>query len=284
MEQLLEPSKDVLDVLVQGLIVIIPIVISWFIRTYVRSSAAETQIASIIRLSNAAIDYVENLDRRGDLALPPDVKKGGYKLKIASQWAESELKRTGITISNEEASKWISAEFQKRVGDLRPVNLIAEVTVKAVDLIQGLEQRQQLAPPPGIDQISYLAELAADWAVAQLSKGGVAVSRDEARTWIRAELLQRFQTQVGGSPIGDRLAQLATQAVEFLEQVRAKGQILVQPGVAAEDVETDLATAWLLTEAAKQGLAVSSAQVAQAAVEALRHRRVTSHAVVVARS
>src|SRR5215216_6346630 len=109
MQEVVTPNKDLLDILVQVIVLVIPIVLSWFIRTYIRSSTVENNLAAITRMSNAAIDYVENLDKRGDLALPPEVKKGGYKLKLASQWLESELQRAGIKIDDEQASKWVAS-------------------------------------------------------------------------------------------------------------------------------------------------------------------------------
>jgi hypothetical protein len=272
MQIALAPTKDVLDVLLQLLVLVIPIVISWFIRTYVRASAVETDLAAIVRLSNAAIDYVENLDKRGELVLPPEVKKGGYKLKLAAQWLEAELKRAGVKMTEEQAEKWISSEFQKRVGDVRPVATIAELTRAAVDLIQDLERSKLVELPSDVDRTTYLAGLAADWVVAELAKRGANVSREEALTWVRAELLQRLQAQIGELPADDRLAKLATAAVEFLERLKASGQLAVRPGTPGESVETDVATAWLLTEAARQGLAVTSDQIAEAVTIALRQR------------
>jgi hypothetical protein len=272
MQIALAPTKDVLDVLIQLLVLVIPIVISWFIRTYVRASAVETDLAAIVRLSNAAIDYVENLDKRGELVLPPEVKKGGYKLKLAAQWLEAELKRAGVKMTEEQAEKWISSEFQKRVGDVRPVATIAELTRAAVDLIQDLERSKLVELPSDVDRTTYLAGLAADWVVAELAKRGANVSREEALTWVRAELLQRLQAQIGELPADDRLAKLATAAVEFLERLKASGQLAVRPGTPGESIETDVATAWLLTEAARQGLAVTSDQIAEAVTIALRQR------------
>src|SRR3972149_5306826 len=121
MQPPVSPDKDWLDILVQLLVVVIPILLSWFVRTYVKSSTAEKEVAAIVRLSNAAIDFVENLDKRGELALPPDVKKGSHKLKLAAEWMESELKRAGISVTDDEAKKWIASEFQKRMGGVPPV-------------------------------------------------------------------------------------------------------------------------------------------------------------------
>ena len=281
MEQLIPITKQVLDILIQLALLIVPIIISWFIYTYVRSTAAGNNVAAIVRLANAAIDYIENLDKRGDLVVGPDVKKGGVKLKLAANWLEQELQKSGIKIDDEQAQKWVAAEFQKRVGDIRPVAAFGEVTRMAVNLIQDLERNHFITLPPNVERDAHLAVLASDWVVTQLAKGGVTVSRDEAMTWVRAELLQRLQDQVSVLPAGERLTKLAEGAVDFLERLKASGQIAVRPGVADEDIETDITTAWLLTEAAQQGLSVSSSQIARAAAEALRKRAAEARPLVI---
>lgn len=270
------PTNQILDVLLRLLILIIPIVISWFIRTYVRGSAAERNIAAIAELANSAINYVENLDRRGDLKLPPDVKKGGYKLKLASDWLVSQLDRNGIKMTNEQAQSWVASEFQKHVGDVRPVTAIAELTRTGVDMVQNLDRNHQITLPPAADQLTYMAGLASDWVIAQLATQGASISRDDAIAWARAELLQRLQGQSLVPQSNDRLMQLANGAVEALAQLKANGQISVRPGASGGDMDADLAIAWVLTEAVKQGLPVTSDQVAQAVVAVLRQR----HALV----
>ncbi len=258
-------DKDILDVVIQVLLIVLPILITWFIRTYVRGAKSERDIAAIVRLSNVAIDYVENLDKRGDLTLPPDISKGAAKLSAAGEWLEAELKRAGIKISNDEARKWIAAEFQKRVGDVRMVGTIAQLAKDSVDTILRLDQSGIVSLPSEIERVAYLSGLAADWIVAELAKLGGSISREEALIWARAELANRMGAQISGlgtpvQSVQDRLDQLAKQAVNFVEELKIQGQIAV-PG---EEMEADLAVAWLLTESAKQGLAVNSAQIADA--------------------
>lgn len=263
-------NKDVLDIVLQLIVLVVPIVISWFIRTYVKGTVSEKNLAAIVRLSNSAIDFVENLDNNKQLNVPPGAQKGVEKLKLAANWLEGELNRAGIKMTDEEAQKWISSEFQKRVGDIRPVTQIAEVTHSAVDLILNVERTNMVELPPEVDRIAYLAGLAADWSLAQLAmKKWTNISREEALTWARAELVQRLQGPVGEAPAANPLAKLAQGAVEFLQQLKAGGRLAVQPGAAGENIEADVATAWLLTEAAKQGLTVTSSQIAEAIANVL---------------
>jgi hypothetical protein len=207
MQDAISSNKDWLDVLVQVLIIVTPIVVAWFIRTYVRGSAAERDLAAIVRLSNAAIDYVENLDKRGDL---PEAKKGIHKLNLAGKWLEGELRRAGIKMSDEDARKWIASEFQKRVGGVQMVGTITQLTHAAVDLIQDLERSMAVELPPGVDRITYLAELAADWVRAELAKRGASISREEALAWVRAEFMQRLHAEE--VPSGDGLAGKAAES------------------------------------------------------------------------
>ena len=164
-----ESLNQLLNVLVQLMIVVIPILLSWIIRTYVKSSNAERGTAAIVRLANAGIDFVENLDNTGSLNLPPDYKKGVYKLKLATEFLESELERAGIKMTAEEAQKWISSEFQKRIGEVRPVKDIAALTSESADLVLDLEKRGLLERPPQIERQAHLTELVADLVQARLS-------------------------------------------------------------------------------------------------------------------
>jgi hypothetical protein len=277
MEEAISPTKDLLDVLIQVLIVVLPVVITWFIRTYVRGSAAERNIAAIVRLSNSAINLVENLDKRGALDLPTDISKGAYKLRLAGSWLESELKRAGIKINDEEARHWIASEFQKRVGDVRMVGTIAELAQQAVNLVQSLDQRGVVEIPPEVERAVHLTELAADWLITQIAKQGATISREEALTWVRAEFLQQLGGQVSnGSSVSDALTDLAERAVAFLEKLKSSGQLVLQPDTAPEQFETDVAAAWAMTEAAKQGLTVTKTQITEAVAAALRQHDVGS--------
>jgi hypothetical protein len=271
MQDIVTPNKDLLDVLVQVLVLVIPIVIAWFINTYVKGSKYEKDAAAIVQLSNSAIDLVENMDTRGALNLPPDAKKSVYKLQLASQWLNGELNRAGIKMSEEDAKNWITSEFQKRMGDVRPVKQIAELSQQAMDLILNLEQSGAIKVPPDADRIAYLGGLAADWALAHLPSSWTNITRDEVFTWTRAELL-KSQLPPSAAPVQDRLPQLANAAVAFVDQLKASNSLTVRPGTSGANVESDLALAWMMTEVAKQGLSVTSDQIAQAVATALQRK------------
>lgn len=297
--------QEFLNAIVQLMIVIIPIAITWFIRNYVKGTQSEKDIAAVVQLSNSAIDFVENLDSRGALNLPPDVKKGVYKLQVGSQWLVGELQRNGIKMSQDEAEKWLASEFQKRMGDVRPVKDIAEVTKTAIEIVMQMQRAGALQLPPDVDQITYLAELAADWILTHLPGSWTNITRDEALTWARAELLQKaplllppapapITTPPATLPVAlpvaptvtppvaqpatipvmtvDPVAQLAVKAVAFVDQLKASGTLALKPGAAQGSLDADLALAWLLTEAARQGLAASPEQLEQAVKTALSAR------------
>ena len=266
---------QVYNMLIQLVLVAIPIVLSWFIRNYIRGNTAEKKIGTVVRLANAAIDYVENLDRRGDLMLPGTVKKGGHKLQLAAEWLENELGKSGLTVSTEEAKQWVASEFQRRVGGVQMVGTVAELTKRAVEMIEALESNKTIELPAEADRITYLAGLAADWVVAQFAMQGGTITRAEAVTWVRAELLEQQQMRGYAKPNNSELATLARQAASFVEGLKATGQLVLQPGVPRATVETDVATAWLLTEIAKRGLAVSSEEITQAIRAALKQKLIT---------
>ena len=262
--------NDLLNVLIQLLIVVLPVVVTWFIRMYVKNTSIEPKVAVITRLANSAIDYVENLDKRGDLSLPPGARKGTHKLQLAGEWLIGELERQGINMTDDEAKKWVASEFQKRMGGVQSVDKIATVTKTAVEMIQTMIDSKLVNIPPEVDRFSYLAGLAADWVIAQLAENGTTVTREQALTWVRAELFNSLQ--IGEIPTADPLDGLVRQAISFLEEMKAQGKLTIQPGASRTDVEIDIATAWVLTEATKQGLSVTPDRILQKVTAALKQR------------
>jgi hypothetical protein len=230
MDQFFEQTNQILELIVQVVLIVAPILITWFIRNYVQGTRAEKDIGAIMRLSNSAIDYVENLDKRGDLNFNPDVSKGVQKLQLAGNWLESELNRAGISMTDEDAQKWISSEFQKRLGEVRMVGLLAELSRTAVSMVNNLEQNGLIEIPPDAERIKHHADLAADWVVAQYAKEGAAISREEALIWVRAELLKTLQIVNNERPTNVQLQELAKRAVAFLKGLKESGRLVVQSG------------------------------------------------------
>ncbi|MCP5095499.1 MAG: hypothetical protein GY943_08100 [Chloroflexi bacterium] len=105
----------------------IPIIITWYAQTYVKGTHNERHLAAVVRISNSAIDYVENLDNRGELTISENASKGLQKLSTAGAWMEQELKGMGISMSNEEAQRWIASEFQNRVGVVVTVGKLGQL-------------------------------------------------------------------------------------------------------------------------------------------------------------
>jgi len=273
--EFISANKDTLDLILQVLVIVLPVVLSWFVRSYVRSNAAEKQIGSIARLSNAAIDYVENLDKRGDLVLSPDARKGIAKLNLAADWLESELSRNGIRVTTDEAKSWISAEYQKRVGDPRPESDLREQAKVAVDLIQAVEGANFARLLKDPERLAFLAQFAADWIVSHLAhQRSATITHTEALSWVNAEILQRIQPEPAPAFAGEAASatpgDLAHQAVVFLQELKERGLLTIASGTSAAAVERDLAVAWMMTEAAKQGRVVSPQEIARAVNEALR--------------
>lgn len=274
MNEFIAQNKDIFDLLLQIVYLVVPIVISWLIRTYVKKSNYEKQIASILRLSNSAIDYVENLEKRGELVVPAQMKNGQAKLFEASKWLENELHNNGIQITTEDASKWISSEFQKRMGGVQTSSATADFARRAVDLVQGLEKGDLSMLPQDKTRLDILAGLAADWLAAKLvEERGVTLSRSEAETWVRAELLNRLQ--IKQLPSGDQLMDLARQAVGFMTELKVTGRLVPLPGTSGKNIERDVAVAWMLTEAAKQAMTISPAEITRMITIALQERNNT---------
>jgi hypothetical protein len=271
MEEFIAQNKDIVDLLLQIVYLVVPIVISWLIRTYVRNSNYERQIASIVRLSNVAIDTMENMEKRGELVVPPGMKKGQFKLNQAAEWLEAELNTNGIKVSTDDATRWISAEFQKRLGGVHTTSITQEMTKMAVDLIQGLGKGNLSELAEDKERLDLFVSLAADWLSARLSEQrGVRINHEEADTWVRAELLNRLQ--VKQLPSGDTLMDLARQAVAYVNGLKASGRLAARPGMPAE-FDIDIAAAWMLTEALQLGMSVTPEEIANAVNTVIRARK-----------
>lgn len=262
-------TSKLLEYAVYTISTVIPVVVAWYIRTFVKSANNEKDVAVIVRLANTAIDYVENLDQRNELEVPEGARKGIVKLQKAGQWLEDELKRSGVKISNEEAEKWVASKYQERMGGVRPVGAMAQVTGMAVDLIEDLDAKTGITLPAGVEQHAYLLGQAADWVTVELAKQNVTMTREEALSWVQAEILQRLRLPAIGQPAAERLTALAGAAVEFVARLKDQGRLKIQPAGLAVDIDADLVTAWILVEAAKQGLPATTSQIAAAVSTAL---------------
>jgi len=271
MEEVIAKNKDIVDLLLQITYLVVPIVISWLIRTYVRKSNYEKQIASIVRLSGVAIDTMENMEKRGELVVPPGIKKGQFKLAQAAEWLEAELNTNGVKVTTEDATRWISAEFQKRMGGVQTTSITQEVTKMAVDLLQGLGKGNLSELAEDKERLDLLVGLASDWLSARLAEQrGVRINHDEAETWVRAELLNRLQ--VKQLPSGDTLMDLARQAVAYVNGLKASGRLAARPGMPPE-FDVDIAAAWMLTEALQLGMSITPEEIANAVNTVIRARK-----------
>ncbi len=269
MQEFISSNKDLLDVLIQLLIVVIPILLTWFIRTYVKSAEQQKKLAAIVHLSNAAIDYAEDLQKRGDLddylskwGLSDDViqhaSSGIQKLNIAGKFAEQELDRMGIKVTDEEAQAWIAAEFQKRIGDIGRTRSVDQRTREALSLLQALQQSGMISLPTDTYQATQLADHVASWAITQTNGGMEDVLREEALATVRTELTPGVEPQVETPEVSPetKLRELGRQSVAYVEQLKRDRKLTLP--------ETDLAVAWMLTEVTQQGLNVTTDQIAGA--------------------
>jgi hypothetical protein len=263
---------ETLDRVFQIIMLLLPVVAAiatWFLRTYVKSAKVEKDVAAIVRLSNAAIDFAEDLDKRGELGkylqmwnMPEDVisltSNGLKKLNIAGKWLESELGRQGIQMTDEEAKSWIASQFQGRVGDLGRERGIAERTEEAASLLRALQRSGLIALPADGARVALLGDAVANWVVGRLGEEETAPLRQQALARFESHLVVPPQVPGGPAtpPVESQLADLARQSVQYVEQLKASHELTL-PAV-------DIAVAWVLTEVTKRGLAVTTEQIAAA--------------------
>jgi hypothetical protein len=166
-------------------------------------------------------------------------------------------------MTDEEAQSWIAAEFQKRVGDIGRERRISERTQEAVNLLKALAQSGLIGLPADRADVSLLASNVADWIITQVDL--------EATDPLRDQVLVQLQTGMGveptpavpppHSPIEAKLADLARQAVQYVQELKSSRELTLS--------EMDIAGAWVLTEVTKQGLPVTTEQIASAVRDAL---------------
>jgi hypothetical protein len=278
MVDIIEENKDLLDLLIQLLIIVLPIVLTWFARTYVKSEQAQKRMGSIVRLANIAIDYAEDLDKRGDLDkhlrmynLPQDIidhtSRGIQKLNLAGVFVEQELAKIGVKVTNEEAKAWIASEFRSRVGDIGKERTAITRAQEAVVILQNLDQSGLITLPDDVDQALHIADRIADWILEQTDGEDDPVVQHEVRLRVRRELLGN------GIPTGNEpppsphvppeadLETLAQEAVRYVEKLKQSHDLTLP--------ESDVAAAWILTEVTKRNIPVTTDQIARAVREAM---------------
>src|SRR5260221_6789742 len=99
MTPIFSSTRDFLGFVIQALFVLVAMAAIWLFYRYVHSVRTQTRVASTPHLADAAIDYVDDLDRRGELTAPQGTDKGAYKRQLAAQSLKSELESDGYSIS-----------------------------------------------------------------------------------------------------------------------------------------------------------------------------------------
>ena len=261
------PSQaTIIEILIEqiGLILISLIMgwLAWLVRRYLRSLGDEKKLATITQVANAAIDYAEDLDKRGDLGviltrlnLSPDVidstSKGIQKLHVAGHWVKDEVKRMGVDMTEEEAQKWVAAEFQKRIAGL-------ELTPEQLNKLQTLLLVLQ---DLDMDKVSALLMDESQ----TMAKGEIQIVKiDSSSPEVKSvpEPSVTIPELSPSEPVAEpeptpknELTDLARQAVEYVETLKIDRQLSVP--------EIDIATAWMLTEVTKRGLTVAPDQISR---------------------
>ena len=238
---------------------LLAIVAIWALAQRVRLARARRRPAATTQLADAAIDYVEHLDERGELVLPDGASKSAAKLALATAWARAELARLGIRLDDDEATAWLRARLHRRSAELRPVAAMTAAAREAVDRVERLLMSDSTARLDHSERTLFYARLAADWFVVRLAEQGATVGREEGQVWVQAELLRRLNARADDMAGRNDLDSLVLEANIFLDTLRANNRL-----PAGSDAARDLAIAWVLTEVAKRGLAYTPREIVAA--------------------
>lgn len=238
---------------------LLAIVAIWALAQRVRLARARRRPAATTQLADAAIDYVEHLDERGELVVPDGASKSAAKLALAAGWAQAELARLGIRLGDDEATAWLRARLHRRSAELRPVAAMTAAAREAVDRVERLLMSDSTARLDHSERTLFYARLAADWFVVRLAEQGATVGREEGQVWVQAELLRRLNARADDMAGRNDLDSLVLEANTFLDTLRANNRL-----PAGSDAARDLAVAWVLTEVAKRGLAYTPREIVAA--------------------
>lgn len=280
MEFFFETAGQMLNLFVQLIIIVVPVILAAFARNFIQGTRLERYLNAVKQVANAAIDYVENLDERGDLDTPQQGSKGLHKLGKASGWLKNEMEQMGYAISNDEAKRWVSSEFQNRMGGVNRSPKMFEKAKEAVDLLQRFEKVPLIDLPPEGERFNFLIGIGADWVVARLAEKGVPTTREEAFSWVRSEILNRlddptshvpthsitdiFDDLLSNLPPEEQLQTLAKQAVNYARDLERSGKLKLKPGKKGkDDAIASFAMGRLITRAGELGLEVSTDEIGQ---------------------
>ncbi|WP_374687852.1 hypothetical protein [Promineifilum sp.] len=265
----IEPIAAAIEALLRPVallaLIVLALFVAWAVVHRVRQGRAERRLAAVLQLADAAIDYVEHLDARGDLTVPAGGVKSGFKLALAGEWLQAEAARLGIRLAVEEAAAWVRARLQRRSGELKLFVTMAEAAREAVDRVERLVMGDSTARLDTSNRTLFYSRLAADWFVVRLAEHGAVVTRDEGTAWVQAELLRRLNARADEMATRNDLASLALEANAFLDTLRANNRL-----PAGIEAARDLAIAWVLTEVAKRGLAYTPREIVGAVKQIVR--------------
>ena len=257
----LAQSDTLMSLLTQVVLVVVPIFLTWFARNFVKTNEQQKELGIIARLANAGIDYAEDVDKRGEvqgfydlLKLSPaarvETSKGLQKLQLAGNWLVAELEKRGIKTTEQDAQKWVAAEFQNRIGSVSVVRPAAEISKDVANLIDELDRKGLIQLPANLAQVNDLTLSLANWIVDRVGDSSPEkreLQRQEAVTTLRSKIEEKAALSApgGGSADDQKLRDLTSAAVAYVQQIKTQ-YTLTMP-------ERDVAAAWLLTEITKQG-------------------------------
>lgn len=273
--------QEIYDIAVSTLIVVIPTALAWYARNYLKSAENQKRLSMIATLASTAINYAEDCERRGErelaynsLDLPDSLARnpspGQQKLCLASSWLVEELQRVGIKrVSLEEAMKWVAAEFQKNVGDLRTTHSVSALTDLAADLLNQLGRSGHITLPSNTLETVSLIQSIADWATNQFgdTKYNKLIQREAAMARITPKTL--MMAGASGRNVSKispevRLTLVAKQAVEFVTELQKQGKLKMS--------DRDTAKAWLIQQVQQDDIPATAEQLDKAIAAAFEQR------------
>lgn len=274
--EVLEAINEILKIVIELAAVILPALITWYIRAHVQGSTREGEWSALMTLAEQSILFVENAAKAGKLDLDEEAMTGLDKLHKAVDWLIVTAEAEGVKkLTPEEATALIQAKFEEMVGGVQGSSKLPEWVSQAVSAVLAWEAAGHV--PPSAGRIEHLTSLGADYveklALEQRgSPDATGISREQTEHLVRVGLLDKLSTHTIGAPAGDRLMELAREAVATVRKLEAEGQLTVKGGGSVTDMVREIATAMVLNNAVAERLEVDADDVDAALAAAFREQ------------
>ena len=224
MGALIAKDRDLLDLVIPGLLFIALIAIACALWFNARAAAADHTVAALAKLSHAAADYALGMVAQGathnpDGTILTDDEVLDDAQATAAFWLQAEARRVGIRLDAERTQQWAVLALERRMHEevtmptipqLLPVQAVCNgsgqlaslpddiqgstdqrlkiLAQRAVQFMDDLRNNGQLRVRPSNPDIDIDTDVAGAWLMTEVAKRALPVSSDSIANALKAAL------------------------------------------------------------------------------------------------